>query len=341
MDYESRAGRRSFTMKDCFKAMIMAYEIQGMLAIGNAFNGVGLDHVILVKLASAAVSTMLMGGDRDAVMRVVSQVFVDGQSLRTYRHAPNTGSRKSWAAGDACARAVQLSMMVMKGEMGYPSAITAPTWGFQDATFRGQMITPPVFGSYVMENILFKVSYPAEFHAQTAVEAALALYPHVKDKWDDIERIEIETQAAGARIIDKKGLLKNYADRDHCLQYMIAVPLLIGSLDEHAYDDNFAADPRIDALRDLMHVKENPTFTRDYFDLNKRAIPNSIQVFFKDGTSTERVQVDYPLGHRQRREESIPFLMEKAKRNLGTVLSSERVSEVLDECEFHTPFFLV
>lgn len=333
MDHEGRAGRREFTMNDCFSAMIMAYEIQGMMAISHAFNGVGLDHVILVKLATTAVCTMLLGGDRDAVLRALSLVFVDGQSLRTYRHAPNTGSRKSWAAGDATARGVQLAMMAMKGEMGYPTAVTAKTWGFQDASFRGQTITPPVFGNYVMENILFKVAYPAEFHAQTAVEAALILYPDVKHRLNDIAKIVVETQEAGVRIIDKTGPLKNYADRDHCLQYMIAVPLLTGSLDAHAYDDVFAADPRIDALRALMEVSENKAFTRDYLDLSKRAIPNSIQVFFNDGSHTARVQVDYPLGHRERRDESLSLLREKAKKNLSTLLSAQTVDEVLTQCE--------
>lgn len=339
MDYESRAGRRTFTMHDCFQAMIMAYEIQGRLAIDHAFNAVGLDHVILVKLASAAVSVMLMGGDRDAVLRVVSQVFVDGQALRTYRHAPNTGSRKSWAAGDATSRGVQLAMMTLKGEMGYPTALSAKMWGFQDARFRRQTLHVPTFTDYVMENILFKVSYPAEFHAQTAVEAALALYPQVKERWDEIERIVIETQDAGVKIIDKKGPLHNYADRDHCLQYMVAVPLIKGSLDEHDYGDEAALDARVDRLRALMTVSENPAFTRDYLDLTKRAIPNSIQIYFKDGSQTARVQVDYPIGHRVRREEAMPLLREKARKNLSTQLRDESVEELLAQCDdnrFHT-----
>ncbi len=293
-------------------AMIKAYEIQGVLALENAFNQYGIDHVILVKLASAAVCMHIMGGDKDAVMRVISQVFVDGQALRTYRHAPNTGSRKSWAAGDACARAVRLCQLTLAGEMGYPTAISAPKWGFEATTLRGnKLINNISFGCYVMENILFKVSFPAEFHAQTAVEAALQLHPNVKDRIDAIDKIVVHTQEAGDRIINKSGVLNNYADRDHCLQYMVAVGLIFGKLTADSYSDAFAQDPRIDTLRDKMQVSEDTEFTEMYFDPEKRAIPNRVQIFFNDGSSTDAVQVDYPLGHRMRREEALPMLREK------------------------------
>lgn len=274
IDYLRHHNKNEFLIKDILDAMIMAYEIQGILAIDNAFNAAGLDHVILVKLASAAVAMKLLGGNRTDLLNVLSQVFVDGQALRTYRHAPNTGSRKSWAAGDATARALWLCFMTLKGEGGYPSAITARIWGFQDAINRGNpVILANPLGCYVMENILFKVSYPAEFHAQTAVEAAIRCHPQVKDRLDDIERIDIQTQAAGLRIIAKSGPLHNPADRDHCLQYMAAVGLIYGELTADSYEDDFAKDPRIDALRAKMHVTENQAFTADYFDPDKRAIP--------------------------------------------------------------------
>lgn len=333
MDYMGQTNQAVYTVKDLLEAMIKAYEIQGVLALGNAFNQHGLDHVILVKLASAAVSMKLLEGDDQAILRVLSQVFVDGQALRTYRHYPNTGSRKSWAAGDACSRAVFLALMTLKGENGYPSAVTERVWGFQDASFAGQPIKlEQAFGSYVMENILFKVSYPAEFHAQTAVEAAMTLHPEVKDKIEDIERVEISTQAAGVRIIDKTGPLNNPADRDHCLQYMVAVPLIFGKLDAECYTSNFSLDPRIDSLRSKMIVKEDPLYTNDYFDADKRAIPNRVQVFFKDGSSTEAVEVEYPLGHNSRREEAIPLLKEKALFNITSKFGEARAKKILQQC---------
>jgi 2-methylcitrate dehydratase len=292
--------------------IIKAYEIQGVLALDNAFNQYGIDHVILVKLASAAVCMHIMGGDKDAVKRVISQVFIDGQALRTYRHAPNTGSRKSWAAGDACARAIRLCQLVEAGEMGYPTAITCPRWGFEACTLRGDKLrNDHDFGCYVIENILFKVAYPAEFHAQTAVEAALQLHAEVAGRLAEIEGVEIFTTEAGDRIINKTGPLHNYADRDHCLQFMVAVGLIYGELTAESYSDVFAQDARIDALREKMSVAEDAEFTRMYFDSEKRAIPNRVQVFFKDGSSTDVVQVDYPLGHRFRREEALPLLREK------------------------------
>jgi 2-methylcitrate dehydratase len=333
MDYLGQTNQQQFTVKQLLEAMIKAYEIQGILALGNAFNQCGLDHVILVKLASAAVCMPLLGGDDQALLRVLSQVFVDGQALRTYRHYPNTGSRKSWAAGDACARAVFLCLLTLKGETGYPSAITEPTWGFQDASFRHQpLVLEQAFGSYVMENILFKVAFPAEFHAQTAVEAALILHSQVKDRLDAIDRIEVFTQEAGKRIIDKKGPLSSPADRDHCLQYMIAVPLIWGELSAESYTNTVSLDPRVDILREKMIVKEEPSFTRDYFNPAKRAIPNRIQIFFHDGSQTEAVQVDYPLGHAMRRAEATPLLQEKAFRNISARFGDQRAKKVLAQC---------
>jgi 2-methylcitrate dehydratase len=301
------------TVRDVLGWAIKAHEIQGVYALQNSFNRVGLDHVILVRLASTAVATAMMGGTKDEIVTAVSHSWIDNGVLRTYRHAPNTGPRKSWAAGDACRRAVTHALnAVQKKVVGYPSALSAKTWGFYDVAFKGkefQFERP--FGSYVMENVLFKISFPAEFHAQTAVEAAMQLHTKVKSRIEDIERIEIETQEAGVRIIDKTGPLANYADRDHCIQYMVAVPLIFGRLTADDYNDDIAADPRIDALRDKMVVKENPQFTKDYFDPSKRYIGNSVQVFFKDGSSTEKVSIDYPIGHRKRRDEGIPVLMAK------------------------------
>lgn len=318
IDYLQRRDKKSFLVKDILDAMIMAYEIQGMLAIDNAFNVAGLDHVILVKLASAAVGMKLLGGNRSQLLDVLSQVFVDGQALRTYRHAPNTGSRKSWAAGDATSRALWLCLMTLKGEQGYPSAITARTWGFQDAINRGNpVILANPLGCYVMENILFKVSYPAEFHAQTAVELAIRAHGEIKDRIQDIDRIDIQTQAAGLRIIAKSGPLHNPADRDHCIQYMVAVGLLYGELTADSYEDAFAKDPRIDDLRAKMHVTENQGFTVDYFDPSKRAIPNSLTMHFKDGSSLPCMKLDYPLGHRCRRSEAKKSLISKALHNLS------------------------
>ncbi|MFA5058430.1 MAG: bifunctional 2-methylcitrate dehydratase/aconitate hydratase, partial [Opitutaceae bacterium] len=321
-DWLSRAagaeGRAPLTIRDVLLAMIQAHEIQGVLALENSFNRVGLDHVLLVRIASAAVVTRLLGGTRDHIINALTNAVLDGGALRAYRHAPNTGSRKSWAAGDATSRAVRLALMVLQGEMGYPSALSAKGWGFQDVLMRGRPLTVPApgFGSYVMEQVLFKISFPAEFHAQTAVEAALALHPRVAPRLADITRIVIETQESGKRIIDKTGPLANPADRDHCLQYMVAVPLIKGSLAAEDYEDGAAADPRIDALRGKMEVVENTAFTRDYLDPAKRSIGNSVQVFFRDGSSTGRVAVEYPIGHRRRRQEGAPLLWQKFGKNL-------------------------
>jgi 2-methylcitrate dehydratase len=297
---------------DVLTAMIKAHEIQGVLALENSFNRVGLDHVILVRVASTAVVTAMLGGSLEQVVNAVSNAFIDGGALRTYRHAPNTGSRKSWAAGDATSRAVRHALIALSGEMGYPSVLTAKTWGFYDVLFKGKPFSlGQPFGSYVMENVLFKISFPAEFHAQTAVEAAMALHPLVKDRLNDIERVMIETQEPGVRIIDKTGPLANPADRDHCIQYMTAVPLIFGRLTADDYEDPVASDPRIEALSARTHVRENATFTKEYYASDKRYIGNAVQVYFKDGTCTKRVQVDFPIGHRKRRAEGIPVLVKK------------------------------
>jgi len=324
-DYLSRMaraeGKAPLTMKDVLAAMIKAHEIQGVLALENSYNRVGLDHVLLVRVATTAVVTRMLGGDREQVINAVSHAWIDGCSLRTYRHAPNTGSRKSWAAGDATSRGVRLAFIAMTGEMGYPSALSAKTWGYYDVLFNGNSFAfPQGYGTYVMENILFKISYPAEFHAQTAVEAAMALHEQVKDRLDDIDKIVIETQEPGVRIIDKTGSLDNPADRDHCLQYMVAVPMVFGRLTAADYEDDVAGDPRIDALRDKMEVTENEGYTKDYLDPDKRYIGNAIQVYFKDGSSTDRVAVDYPIGHRQRRDEGIPVLMKKFETSVSDKL---------------------
>jgi 2-methylcitrate dehydratase len=315
-DYLSRIaraeGKDPLTMHDVLTAMIKAHEIQGVLALENSYNRVGLDHVLLVRVATTAVVTRMLGGDREQVINAVSHAWIDGCSLRTYRHAPNTGSRKSWAAGDATSRGVRLALIAMTGEMGYPSALSAQTWGYYDVLFKGNEFSfPQGYGSYVMENILFKISYPAEVHAQTAVEAAMTLHDEVKDRLGDIEKIVIETQEPGVRIIDKTGPLDNPADRDHCLQYMVAVPMIFGRLTAADYEDDIASDPRIDELRDRMVVTENAGYTVDYFDADKRYIGNAIQVFFNDGSGTDKVAVDYPIGHRQRRDEGIPVLKKK------------------------------
>ena len=315
-DYLSRIaraeGKEPLSMKDVLTAMIKAHEIQGVLALENSYNRVGLDHVLLVRVATTAVVTRMLGGDREQVINAVSHAWIDGCSLRTYRHAPNTGSRKSWAAGDATSRGVRLALIAMTGEMGYPSALSAKTWGYYDVMFKGNEFSfTQGYGSYVMENILFKISYPAEFHAQTAVEAAMTLHSEVKDRLDDIDKIIVETQEPGVRIIDKTGALDNPADRDHCLQYMIAVPMIFGRLTAADYEDSIASDPRIDALRGKMEVTENKDYTKDYFDPDKRYIGNAIQVFFNDGSSTEKIAVDYPIGHRRRRDEGIPVLKQK------------------------------
>lgn len=330
-----REGGKSLTIKDVLVAMVQAHEVQGILALDHGFNRVGLDHVLLVRIASTAVTTRMLGGDRQDIINAVSNAFLDGGALRTYRHAPNTGSRKSWAAGDATSRAVRHALMALRGEMGYPGALTATLWGFQDVLFKGKPIQIPErgLGTYVMEQILFKISFPAEFHAQTAVEAAIQLYPAVAERLDEIESITIETQESGKRIIDKTGPLDNPADRDHCLQYMVAVPLAKGSLTADDYEDEVARDPRIDALRAKMVVTENEEFTRDYLDPDKRSIGNSVQVHFKDGTSTEKVRVDYPVGHRRRRAEGIPLLLEKFEKNLRGKIPAREADTLLEICK--------
>lgn len=315
-DYLSRRnvtqGQKPLIVRDVLTAMIKAHEIQGVTALENSFNRVGLDHVLLVRVATTAVVTAMLGGTRDQVINALSNAWIDGGALRTYRHAPNTGSRKSWAAGDATSRGVRHALMAMSGEMGYPSALTAPTWGFQDVLFGGRPLAyPQPYGTYVMENILFKISYPAEFHGQTAVEAAMALHEQVRDRLDRIDRIIIETQESGARIIDKTGPLANPADRDHCIQYMVAVALIFGRLTAEDYEAATASDPRIDVLRGKTQVMENTTFTQEYFDPQKRHIGNAVQVLFTDGSATQRVAVDYPIGHRKRRAEGIPVLRKK------------------------------
>ena len=326
-----REGKKPLTVRDALHYAIKAHEIQGCYALKNSFNRAGLDHVILVRLASTAVATHMLGGGKDEIVNAVSHSWIDNGVLRTYRHAPNTGPRKSWAAGDACRRAVTHALNAVKGCVGYPSALTAKTWGFYDVAFKGNAFEfERPFGSYVMENVLFKISFPAEFHAQTAVECAMKLHPQVANKIDQIGRIEIETQEAGVRIIDKTGPLANYADRDHCIQYMVAVPLIFGRLTADDYADTVAADPRIDALRGKMTVKENPQFTKDYFDPGKRYIGNSVQVFFKDGSKTEKVSIDYPIGHRKRRAEGIPVLIRKVEDALGGHLPSRQVAHILE-----------
>jgi 2-methylcitrate dehydratase len=337
-DYLSRqaraAGKSPLTMKDVLRAAIMAHEIQGVLALENSFNRVGLDHVLLVRVATTAVVTRMLGGDHATVLNAVSNAWIDGCSLRTYRHAPNTGSRKSWAAGDATSRAVRLSLIAMTGEMGYPSALTAPTWGYYDVLFKGNEFKfQRPYGSYVMENVLFKISYPAEFHSQTAVEAGMTLHPEVKDRIDEIEKVVIETQEAGVRIIDKTGPLDNPADRDHCIQYMVAVPLIFGRLTAADYEDSVASDPRIDELREKMQVKENQQYTKDYFDPELRYIGNSVQVFFKDGTSTDRIAVDFPIGHRERRAEGIPVLKQKFVDSVSPKLAAKQWEELDALCK--------
>lgn len=336
-DYLSRqrvaAGEAPLTVRDVLTAMIKAHEIQGVLALENSFNRVGLDHVLLVRVASTAVVTCMLGGTREQVLNALSNAWIDGGALRTYRHAPNTGSRKSWAAGDACRRAVTLALMAMKGEMGYPSALSAKVWGFYDVLFNGRTFSlQRPYGSYVMENVLFKIRFPAEFHAQTAVECAYTLYPQVKDRIEQIDRVVIETQEAGMRIIDKTGPLNNYADRDHCLQYMVAVPMIFGELTAASYDDRVAADPRIDGLRERMEVRENQAFTIDYFDPEKRGIGNAVQVFFKDGSATDRIEVSYPIGHRRRRAEGIPLLVSKFEKAVAGRFDADQAKVIVDAC---------
>ena len=336
-DYLGRSadstGAAPLTVQEVLTAMIKAHEIQGVLALENSFNRVGLDHVILVRVATAAVATAMLGGNKEQIISAVSNAWVDGGSLRVYRHAPNTGSRKSWAAGDASGRGVMLALMALRGEMGYPSALSAKSWGFFDALFRGKHFSlPRPFGSYVMENILFKISFPAEFHAQTAVECALQLHPEVRERLGQIERITITTQESAVRIIDKSGPLYNPADRDHCLQYMVAVGLLFGTLTADHYEDAVAADRRIDALRKKTVVIEDARYSRDYLDPEKRSIANAVQVLFKDGSCTEKIAVEYPIGHRRRRAEGIPLLIKKFEANLTSRFPAERCATILELC---------
>jgi 2-methylcitrate dehydratase len=332
-DYLSRRnaaqGKKGLIVRDVLTAMIKAHEIQGVTALDNSFNRVGLDHVLLVRIASTAVAAAMLGGTRDQVINAVSNAWIDGGALRTYRHAPNTGSRKSWAAGDATSRAVRHALIALTGEMGYPSALSAKTWGFQDVLFKGKPLTyNQGFGSYVMENVLFKISYPAEFHAQTAVEAAMKLHPQVANRLDQIEKVVIETQEPGVRIIDKTGRLANPADRDHCIQYMVAIPLIFGRLTAADYEDSVANDARVDWLRGVMQVRENTQFTQEYYAADKRYIGNAVQVFFRDGSSTPRVAVDYPIGHRKRREEGMPVLVKKFEASVAQHFAPKQTESI-------------
>jgi 2-methylcitrate dehydratase len=325
----SRPAHAPLTVHDVLVAMVKAHEIQGILALENSFNRVGLDHVILVRIASTAVTTAMLGGTREQVINAITHAWLDGSALRTYRHAPNTGSRKSWAAGDATSRAVRLALIAMTGEMGYPSVLSAKTWGFQDVSFKGNTLKlARPLGSYVMEQILFKISFPAEFHAQTAVECAMQLHPHVKDRLSDIARIELATHESAIRIIDKTGPLHNPADRDHCLQYMTAIGLIFGQLTADHYEDSTAADPRIDALRAKMIVREEKAFSVDYLDPEKRSIANAVQIFFNDGSSTEKITVEYPIGHRRRRREGIPVLQQKAADAFAAHYGADKANQL-------------
>lgn len=337
-DYMSRVrqanGQAPFTMRDVLTAMIKAHEIQGVIALENSFNRVGLDHVVLVKVASTAVVAKMLGADRETILNALSLAWVDGQSLRTYRHAPNAGSRKSWAAGDATSRAVRLAMIAQKGEMGYPSVLSAPKWGFYDVLFGGNKFKfQRDYGSYVMENVLFKISFPAEFHAQTAVECAVKLHEQIKDRLNDVEKIVVTTHESAIRIISKEGELYNPADRDHCLQYMIAIGLLKGNLVAEDYEDDVASDPRVDQLRSQMVVQEDERYSREYHEPEKRSIANRMQVFFKDGSATDEVAVEYPIGHRRRREEGIPVLERKFKRNLEEHYDADKVARIIAACD--------
>ena len=326
-------GEDPLTMRTVLEAMIMTHEIQGVLALKNSFNKVGLDHVVLVKVASTALVTKLMGGTKDQIMDAVSQAWVDGQSLRTYRHAPNAGSRKSWAAGDATSRAIRLAMITLSGEMGYPGALSAPVWGFEDVLFDGKQISlPQKFGTYVMENVLFKISFPAEFHAQTAVEAAVTLHPEIIERLDDVKTVNITTHDSAIRIISKEGDLNNPADRDHCLQYMVAIGLLKGNLIAEDYEDDIASDPRIDTLRKKMVINEDKRYSDEYHEADKRSIANKIQIHFNDGSSTKEIEVEYPIGHKRRREEGIPVLEQKFKNNLEITYDSDKCEEIYQLC---------
>jgi 2-methylcitrate dehydratase len=335
-DWLSRTSAKKFTVKDVLTAMIKAHEIQGCIALENSFNKVGLDHVVLVKVASTAVVAQMMGLTRDQALAAVSLAWVDGQSLRTYRHFPNAGSRKSWAAGDATSRAVRLALIAQTGEMGYPSALSAKTWGFYDVSFKGQPFKfQREYGTYVMENILFKISFPAEFHSQTGVEAAMTIYHQMQAAGktsDDIKKVTIRTHEACIRIIDKKGPLNNPADRDHCIQYMTAVPFIFGRLTARDYEEDIAADPRIDALREKIVCVEDTSYTADYHDPEKRSIANAITVEFNDGTVFDEVAVEYPIGHARRRVEGIPLLIEKYKINLARIYDKDKQSKIIELC---------
>ncbi len=336
-DYLSRtrvaAGEKPLVMRDVLTAMIKAHEIQGCLALENSYNRVGLDHVLLVRVASTAVVTQMLGGSESQIIDALSHAWLDGSSLRTYRHAPNAGPRKSWAAGDATSRAVRLAMLVMKGEIGYPSALSAPTWGFYDVSFKGKPFQfQRDYGSYVMEQILFKISFPAEFHAQTAVECAVQLHPQIKDRLDDIKHVHLTTHESAIRIISKEGSLNNPADRDHCLQYMVAIGLLKGNLIAEDYEDDVANDPRVDALREKMVVSEDTGYSADYHDTDKRSIANAMQIEFKDGSKTERIEIEYPIGHKRRRDEGIPVLQAKFENALSTRFPAKQAAHIVAMC---------
>ncbi|PTX61294.1 2-methylcitrate dehydratase [Melghirimyces profundicolus] len=337
-DYLSRKriseGKAPVMMEQVLEAMVKAHEIQGVLSLENSLNRKGLDHVLFVKVASTAVVTAMLGGNKEEVVNALSNAWIDSASLRTYRQAPNTGSRKSWAAGDATSRAVRLALMALKGEMGYKTALSAPGWGFQDVLFGGQKLTlARPLGSYVMENVLFKVSYPAEFHAQTAAECAVRLHRDVVGRLDDIQKVTITTHESAIRIIDKTGPLHNPADRDHCIQYITAIGLIYGDITADHYEDDVAGNPQIDQLREKMEVIENKRYSRDYLDPDKRSIANAVQVHFKDGTATEQVEIEYPIGHRRRRNEAIPLIIKKFEHNLRTRFPSKRVEQILQLCE--------
>jgi len=332
-DYLARTTQKSFTVDDVLQAMIKAHEIQGILALENSYNRVGLDHVLLVRVATTAVATAMLGGSQEQIINALSNAWTDGGALRVYRHAPNTGSRKSWAAGDATSRGVRLALMALQGEMGYPSVLTAKTWGYYDVLFKNRPFTlGRPLGSYVMENVLFKISFPAEFHAQTAVECAIQLYPKVKDRLDAIDKVTITTQESAIRIIDKSGPLHNPADRDHCIQYMTAIGLIFGELTADHYENKIAQDPRVDRLRALMTCVEDPSYTQEYLDADKRSIANAVQVFFKDGSSTDKVAVEYPIGHRRRRAEGMPLLVKKFEENLASRFKAPQCKAILDLC---------
>jgi 2-methylcitrate dehydratase len=332
-DYLTRTKQKSFTVGDVLQAMIKAHEIQGILALENSYNRVGLDHVLLVRVASSAIAAAMLGGSKQQIISALSNAWTDGGALRVYRHAPNTGPRKSWAAGDATSRGVRLALMALQGEMGYPSVLTAKTWGYYDVLFKGKPFTMGrPLASYVMENVLFKISFPAEFHAQTAVECAVQLHDQVKTRLDHVDRVVITTQESAIRIIDKSGPLHNPADRDHCIQYMTAIGLIFGELTADHYEDKVAKDPRIDALRNKMTCVEDPRYTKEYLDADKRSIANAVQIIFKDGTSTNKVAVEYPIGHRRRRAEGMPLLVQKFEANLASRFNPAQCAEIMNLC---------